>query len=87
MTCGVSDDRVRAFMSGKSDELVDHVSTCDTCQRRLEESLDEQPDDITTQTMRAVRLESTTKQLLATIVEVGVRYGEAVATYTVRNDR
>lgn len=87
MTCTVDTKSFDDFVSGASDDLVEHVATCDVCQGRLERQLSGAGSDVTESTMRAVRIDSAIKEIAATIVDVGDRYGRALAAYLTRRDR
>ncbi len=86
MSCHVSDEDFQAFMAGDSDDLVDHVESCEWCQTRMEEAWSEDTTQVTEQIMRAVRLESFGRNIAEALIDVGSRYGRAVAVYVAKVD-
>ncbi len=85
MICNVDDQEFERFFAGQRDDLIDHVGECERCQERMENALGDRASDVTEQTMRAVRIDFSTREVAATVIDVGSRFGRALITYLVRN--
>lgn len=80
----VDDRSFDRFLDGTSDDLVDHVGECPTCQTRMERSLNEvHPLDIE-QTMRAIRIHSFTKVTVEAAIDVGARFARSTLHYLLK---
>ena len=85
MICDVTDEEFEQFSAGQRDDLIDHVGDCERCQMRMVNWLGDHQSDVTEQTMRAVRIDSSTREIASTVIDVGERFGRAMITYLVRN--
>lgn len=56
--CGITDDRLFAFVDGVEETLDEHVASCDECQSFLAELwIGEAPRDLTEPVIRQIRFE------------------------------
>ena len=81
VNCAVGNDAFERFLAGESDELVDHVADCETCQSRMVASLDESAPNYIEQTMRAIRIHSFTRETLEAAVDVSSRFAKSALHY------
>jgi hypothetical protein len=84
VNCTVDDEAFDLFLDGTSDDLVDHVGECPTCQARMERSLEEANPLNIEQTMRAIRIHSFTKVAAEAAMDVGVRFARSTLHYLLK---
>ncbi|MDH3193040.1 MAG: hypothetical protein OEY55_13285 [Acidimicrobiia bacterium] len=84
VNCAVGDQEFERFLDGTSDDLVDHVGECPTCQARMEGSLEAAGLLDIEQTMRAIRIHSFGKVALETAMDVGTRFARSTLHYLLK---
>jgi hypothetical protein len=80
--CGVSDDRLFAFVDGVDETLDDHVAGCDECQAFLAELwIGEAPRDFAEPVLRTIRFDEFVVAAAKLGVEVVGAMGRALVAF------
>ena len=80
--CGITDERLFAFIDGRETDLVDHVAECTGCQDFLAEVWEgELRTNIVEPVVRQIRLELFLIDVAKTAGAVAGRMGRAAAAY------
>lgn len=80
--CGVSDERLFAFVDGVDETVDEHVATCEECQAFLAELwIGEAPRDLSEPVMRMIRFDEFVVAAAKLGVEVVSAMGRALVTF------
>lgn len=87
MTCDIPDSEIEAFAGGGAVGLERHVAECERCQDRLAGLWEQDRVDIAEKTMRAVRVNVLSRDLMELAIGVFGAFGAALARYTLGEDQ